>query len=349
MLETVLPAFGFIDDSLEVKTFGNGLINSTWKVLIRDKAYILQKINDQVFSRPEDIAYNINAIANFLEAKQSAYSLVVPVTTPDGRQLVFIESIGYFRAFPFVEGSHAKDVVETKNQAFQAASQFAKFTAKLAAFDVSNLKITIPSFHDLSLRYQQFTAAMETGNAERIRNSSALIEKIKEYADVEAEYRQLIADENVKLRVTHHDAKISNVLFDDNDKGLCVIDLDTVMPGYFFSDIGDMMRTYLCPVSEEEGDFSKIEIRDEFYKAIVDGYYSEMKEELSEKEKKCFFYAGKFIIYMQALRFLTDYLNNDIYYGAKYVEHNKVRAGNQLTLLQKLIEKENELGSYMPG
>lgn len=348
MLETVLPAFGFIGDSLAIKPFGNGLINSTWKVTVHNKAYILQKINDRVFNKPEDIAYNINAIASFLEAKQSTYSLVVPVTTPNGRQLIFIESAGYFRAFPFVEGSHAKDVVETRDQAFQAAGQFARFTAKLAAFDVSNLKITIPSFHNLSLRYQQFTAALETGNMERINNTSALIEEIKNYAHIETEYRELIADENVQLRVTHHDTKISNVLFDEKDKGLCVIDLDTVMPGYFFSDVGDMMRTYLCPVSEEEKDFSRIEIRDEFYKSIVDGYYSEMKDELSETEKKCFFFAGKFIIYMQALRFLTDYLNNDIYYGAKYPEHNKVRAGNQVMLLKRLIEKENELGAYIP-
>jgi hypothetical protein len=107
--------------------------------------------------------------------------------------------------------------------------------------------------------------------------------------------------------------------------------------------VGDMMRTYLCPVSEEEKDFSKIEIRDDFYKAIVSGYSGEMKNELTPTEKQYFFYAGEFIIYMQALRFLTDYLNNDVYYGCKYPTHNLVRAGNQITLLQKLLEKENGL------
>ena len=118
------------------------------------------------------------------------------------------------------------------------------------------------------------------------------------------------------------------------------------MPGYFISDVGDMMRTYLSPVNEEEKDFNKIAIRKDFYQAIVNGYLSEMKNALRPKEKNYFFYAGKFMIYMQALRFITDYINNDIYYGAKYEEHNFVRAGNQVMLLKKLLEKEDELISF---
>ena len=110
------------------------------------------------------------------------------------------------------------------------------------------------------------------------------------------------------------------------------------MPGYFISDVGDMMRTYICPVSEEEEIFSKINVRKEFYDAIVNGYLSEMGEELTLQEQKYFHYAGLFMIYMQALRFLTDHLTDDIYYGAKYAGHNFIRAGNQITLLQRLVE-----------
>jgi Ser/Thr protein kinase RdoA (MazF antagonist) len=152
-----------------------------------------------------------------------------------------------------------------------------------------------------------------------------------------------MANPEFKLRVTHHDTKISNVLFDQEGKGLCVIDLDTVMPGYFISDVGDMMRTYLSPVSEEEKELDKIVVRDEFYKAIVEGFYKEMKEELTETEKKYFFYAGTFMIYMQALRFFTDFLNDDIYYGAKYPRHNFMRAKNQLVLLEQLLKKQDQL------
>jgi hypothetical protein len=137
------------------------------------------------------------------------------------------------------------------------------------------------------------------------------------------------------------------VLFDANNKGLCVIDLDTVMPGYFISDIGDMMRTYLSPANEEEKDFSKIEIRQEYFESIWKGYMSEMKDELNREEKSHFIYAGEFMIYMQALRFLTDHLNNDVYYGARYEGQNFVRAGNQMQLLKKLMEKAKILSALI--
>lgn len=121
------------------------------------------------------------------------------------------------------------------------------------------------------------------------------------------------------------------------------------MGGYFISDVGDMMRTYLSPVNEEENNFSKIEVREDFFEAIWRGYMSEMKDELNRNERRHFIYAGKFMIYMQAIRFLTDHLNNDTYYGAKYDGHNFVRAGNQITLLKRLIEKEEVLKDLIKG
>ena len=170
-----------------------------------------------------------------------------------------------------------------------------------------------------------------------------MISFLKDQQEIVSISEQISNNLDFKKRVTHHDSKISNVLFDENDKGLCVIDLDTVMPGYFISDFGDMMRTYLSPVSEEEKDLSKIEIREEYFKAIAEGYLSEMGKELTAIEKRYLVYAGKFMVYMQALRFLTDYLNNDIYYGSKYEGQNFIRANNQVCLLKKIIEKEKTL------
>jgi thiamine kinase-like enzyme len=193
------------------------------------------------------------------------------------------------------------------------------------------------------LRYRQFLYALQYGNQERLKNAVHLAKTLQKHEGIVTTYEKITASNDFKLRVTHHDTKISNVLFNSRDKGLCVIDLDTVMPGYFISDVGDMMRTYLSPVSEEENDFSKITIRDEFYTAVVQGYYEEMKDILTEVEKTHFFYAGTFIIYMQALRFLTDYLNDDVYYGERYPGHNLVRAGNQVVLLERLLEKKEKL------
>lgn len=339
----ILKAFGFDETSVSVNNFGSGLINNTWMVANGSSNYILQRINHNVFKEPEAIADNIDCIGSYLAAAHPDYKFTMPVTSLNGNSLLYNEEEGYFRMFLFVEGSHSKDVVETAEQAYEAAAQFGRFTNLLSGFDVTKLKTTIPDFHNLSLRYRQFLQALENGNPERIKESAQLINILQGYNEIVTTYENIVRSNDFKLRVTHHDTKISNVLFDNNDKGLCVIDLDTVMPGYFISDVGDMMRTYLSPVSEEEKDFSKIEIRDDFYKAVVQGYYSEIKNVLTETEKKHFFYAGTFIIYMQALRFLTDHLNNDIYYGAKYPRHNLVRANNQAVLLQRLSEKKERL------
>lgn len=346
MSESVLPFYGLKEESFKVESFGSGLINNTWKVTTPGNEYILQRVNQSVFKEPEDIAHNISLIAAHLKQHHPDYKFVAPLASSDGNQLVYKKGEGFFRLFPFVTGSHSKDVVETSEQAFEAAQQFGKFTNLLADLDIAKIKITIPFFHDLSLRYEQFIMALEKGNKQRISDVDALIKKVIQYSDIVTVYGNIKTNPAFKLRVTHHDTKISNVLFDDKGKGLCVIDLDTVMPGYFISDVGDMMRTYLSPVSEEEKEFSKITVREDFYKAIVKGYYNEMKDELTETEKKYFFYAGQFMIYMQALRFLTDHINGDVYYGARYAGHNAVRAGNQLVLLEKLLEKEQLLAGY---
>ena len=330
-MRNILSAFGLDEKDCIVIPFGKGLINSTWQVKNKNKKYILQRINNSIFKNPENIAFNIRVIADYLKAHFPTHLFVNPCQAVDGSDMVKSDE-GYYRMFPFIENSHTIDVVEKPEQAYEAAKQFGRFSKLLSGFDASELKITLPDFHNLSLRYQQFVYSLQHGNVERIKQSSGLIEVIKENKKLVDELEMYRT--KLKIRVTHHDTKISNVLFGNDDKGLCVIDLDTVMPGYFISDVGDMMRTYLCPVSEEEKDFFKINIRKEFYEAIVDGYLSEMGEELTEFEKKYFLYAGKFMIYMQAIRFLTDHINDDIYYSSKYEGHNFVRAGNQITLLK---------------
>ncbi len=343
MPRSVLPEYGIEEEMLRVVPFGSGLINHTWKIELPGREFILQKINEDVFKEPEQIAQNIRMIADYLKTHHPGYKFVAPITTNDGKEMMYRERAGFYRLFPFVADSHTIDVVETPQQAYEAAAQFGSFTRLLSGFDASKLNITIPCFHDLTLRYQKFLKTIEHGNRRRVLESEELIKTLIRHSDIVTEYGNICSNPEFKLRVTHHDTKISNVLFDANDKGLCVIDLDTVMSGYFISDVGDMMRTYLSPVSEEEKDFDKIIIRDEFYKAIANGYYHEMEEELTDTEKKYFFYAGKYMIYMQAIRFLSDHLVNDVYYGAKYPDQNFYRAKNQAVLLQRLLEKESEL------
>ncbi|WP_018626506.1 phosphotransferase enzyme family protein [Niabella aurantiaca] len=342
-MDKVLAGYGLKEVQCSLKPFGSGLINHTWVLCNGAEQFIVQKVNRNVFREPEAIAWNLAFIDAYLEKQDEGYFFVSPVKTASGETMLHIEGDGYYRMFPFVKGSHSIDVVEDPQQAYEAAKQFGMFTRKLSGIDVDALKITLPSFHDLSLRYEQFLEALGSGNPLRLAAATSLIEALKGHSYIVDRFREIQRNPEFKQRVTHHDTKISNVLFDAHNKGLCVIDLDTVMPGYFISDVGDMMRTYLCPVSEEEKDFSKIVVREDYYNAIVKGYLEEMQDELTQAEKAHFFYSGLFMIYMQALRFLTDHLNDDRYYGARYEGHNFVRAQNQLTLLERLLEKREVL------
>ncbi len=326
----ILKQYTITDFTIE--PLGNGLINSTWLIHSNHKKFVLQKINTAVFTTPENIAFNIDLLSTFLQKNHPTYLFIAPLKTTTGKTMVK-NNDEYYRLFAFVPNSHTIDVVATPQQAFEAAKQFALFSKLLVQVDVGVLKNTLPNFHNLNLRLQQFNVAIKNGNPKRIKESKELIEYLSTQKSIAKIFDKRKLE--FKIRVTHHDTKISNVLFNADENGLCVIDLDTVMPGYFISDVGDMMRTYLCPVSEEESDFSKIEIRLNFYNAITEGYLSEMEEELTTKEKKSFHFAGRYMIYMQALRFLTDYLNDDVYYTCAYPTHNLVRAGNQATLLQK--------------
>jgi len=342
MFSAIFNEFG-IEPNASVKPFGSGLINNTWLIGEKEKEFILQRINQNIFKKPLDIATNIHLVCDHFKNQHPSYLFPCPRKTIAGDNMAFIENEGYFRIFPFIKNSHTVDVVSSPSQAYEAAKQFGRFTNLLSGFPVDKLKITLPDFHNLPLRYSQFETAIKEGDKERIKQSAAMISFMKDQQEVVSISEQIRNNPAFKKRVTHHDSKINNVLFDDNNKGLCVVDLDTVMPGYFISDFGDMMRTYLSPVSEEEKDISKIEIREEYFKAIAEGYLSEMEKELTTVEKRYLVYAGKFMVYMQALRFLTDYLNNDIYYGSKYEGQNFIRANNQGCLLKKIIEKEKTL------
>src|SRR5690242_18580683 len=347
--DEVLSAYDLAINDVELERINNGLINATWRIKNPHKNFILQKVNHHIFKKPEAIASNVRLIADYLQQHFPGYLFVAPIKTNDNKEMLEIPGDGYFRLAPYIKNSHTIDTVERPQQAFEAAKKFGEFTKLLSGFPVNKLQITLPDFHNLTLRYQQFLQSLETGNTTRLQQSEELIQFIRDNKNIVDTYENILHNPSFKLRVTHHDTKISNVLFDANNKGLCVIDLDTVMPGYFISDIGDMMRTYLSPANEEEKDFSKIEIRDDFFKAIYDGHMSQMKDELNPEEKKQFIYSGKFMIYMQALRFLPDYLINDFYYVARYEGQNFIRAGNQMVLLQRLIEKEKELDKIISG
>jgi len=361
MLDQILSAYGFPPDC-EITPHGSGLINRTWRIRSPKGDFVLQQINSEVFTDPATIADNIEQVGNYLSTRYPDAVFPRPVLSLNGQPLVRASldaptpgptatatsptataasptaAPSWFRLYPFVGNSMTIDVADTPSQAYEAAKKFGEFTRLLSGFPAHNLHQTLPGFHDLSRRYRDFRTALDGGNTQRIRKAGQLIGYLESQNHIVSEFEDIRANKGFQLRVTHHDTKISNVLFDREGKGICVIDLDTMMPGYFISDVGDMLRTYLSPVSEEEKGLALITVRESYFKAIVEGYMEEMRAELTPTEKEAFVYAGAFMMYMQALRFLSDYLNDDVYYGRKYEDHNYIRALNQATLLRQYNE-----------
>lgn len=346
ILDQLLPVYGLEPSKSDITPYGDGLINHTWKIVAKTATYILQQVNQDVFKQPSKIDENLKVLKNHLDQHYPGYLFVAPLPDLRGNSMVRTGG-GYFRLFPFVEGSHSLNIAENPREAYEAAKQFALFSRLLNGLDVNKLHITLPDFHNLSLRYDQFLKAIEQASAYRKQRASELTDFVQANKEIAAAFKNIQETAEIPLRVVHHDTKINNVLFDAQNNALCVIDLDTVMPGYFISDVGDMMRTYLSPANEEEKDMQKIRVRPEFFKAIYDGYMQEMGQVLTPKEKTNFIYSGRFLIFMQGIRFLTDYLQNDSYYGARYEEHNLVRAENQFTLLKRYLESEETFREIM--
>ncbi len=324
-------------NNVKLTKITSGLINHTFKVNTNKGVFILQQLNTAVFKQPNKVDENISLIATYLHKTAPHYLFTVPISTTKGKTISFIHQHAY-RVFKFEPNTHTISVVQTANEAMEAAKQFAKFMQHLHAFDAKQLHITLPHFHNLSIRFDAFQKAISENNTVRLVQATPAINTLLKMKDIVKRYEAFISHPDAKIRVMHHDTKISNVLFNEKGAGHCVIDLDTVMPGYIFSDPGDMFRTYLSPVSEEEADLNKIYIRKDIFEAIEIGYLETIKSVLSSFEIDNFYLSGEILIFMQALRFFTDFLQNDCYYGEKYPNQNLVRAKNQVRLLELFQE-----------
>ncbi len=343
--EEILEAYGYTAANVSLQQIGSGHINRTYLLssLLNNEQYIIQNINTQVFKDPFAIANNIKAVAEYLKEHNPDYLFPAPIAAKNG-DLMAHHKDEYWRLLPFVANTYAFDTLSDPKQAYEAAKQFGKLSRLLNKFDTSVLKPTIPGFHDLAWRYEQFTFALSKTPTDLKKAASHEIEAALHHHFLVDYYRSYEHRSDFPNRVMHHDTKISNVLLDAIDyHGVCVIDLDTLMPGKFISDLGDMMRTYLCAFSENEKDLSKINIRLDYFKATIKGYLSEMAGILTSTEKELILFSGKYIIYMQALRFLTDYLNGSIYYPINYTEQNLDRTKNQFKLLKELFENDKIL------
>jgi hypothetical protein len=332
----------------KIESLGEGLIHRTYKVSYGSNSgqIVLQCINQTMFPQPENIINNYRIISQYLKYQTSGIRVPEMVLTNAGKLFWIDEDGNFWRATVFIENSYTRSILNDENEALLVAQSFARFTLSLEGLNADELDVVIPDFHNLSLRYQQFESSIQNATIQRLLKSTHVIAELRQRKHLVDFYEKIKSSEDYKLRVMHHDCKISNILFDLTTKEvICPVDLDTTMPGYYFSDVGDMIRSMACTVDENSTRWEDIDIAKPYYTTIVNSYMETIGDVFTPQEKKHINHSGLLLIYMQSLRFVTDFLNNDIYYKTDYTEQNLNRALNQLILLEKLEEfLKNEYG-----
>ena len=345
-LHPICEAFGIALNGHDCISFGNGLINHTY--LLKDRHghddWILQRVNTAVFTRPELIAYNNYLAADHLQKHHPEYRFMRGRPTVNGRDLFVDEEVGAWRVFPFFPNTTSYDGAVTPEQAFSAAQQFGRLMKNLDGVYVGAFKTIIPDFHDLGERSERFLQAIDEASDERRKRASGTIAFYRENDHIVEEFNRVMRDPEVITRITHNDTKVNNVLFDkDSGEAVCVVDLDTLMPGKAIFDLGDMIRTFISPAAEDDPDPDHCVINAPVFQRLVEGWFSEMGPLLTPSEKRLTFWSGEMLIYEQGIRFLTDFLRNDAYYKTDRPEHNLDRAKNQQHLLSAYMARQREL------
>lgn len=350
-LVTEKAAHQFGNGPVNIEPLGEGLIHRTYKAsyLSGGTTVVLQCINQHTFPQPENIIHNYRLLQNILNNAAEPFRIPALLLTLSGKLFWVDETDNFWRATEFIAGCYTASVPADRHHAKAAANCFALYVKALGEAEPEAFNIVIPSFHDLSFRNGQLEKAIETAAIKRLMKATHVIAEIRQRKSLVTFYEKIKSDSGYKVRLMHHDCKISNVLFDSVSKQVvCPVDLDTTMPGYFFSDIGDLLRTMACTEGENSVQWETISIRKDLYRDIVEGYATGIGSEFTDAEKKHLHHAGLMMIYMQATRFLTDFLNNDIYYRTTYPEQNLNRALNQLILLEQLESLLESEYNYHP-
>lgn len=349
-IEQVAENFDFKGELISVKEFGSGHINKTYLAKYStengENTYVLQQINDNVFKNVEDLMNNVFAVTSYLRkiieknGGNPDRETLHYIKTKDGKKLFKTEN-GFYRAYIFVEDSVSYDTVDSPEIFKSSGIAFGRFQRMLDGFDADSLVETIPHFHDTFWRYEnQFLPAVESNESNRLDTCMDEVEFVKSYADEMSR----LTDMNLPVRVTHNDTKLNNVMFDVNtNECVCVIDLDTVMPGSALYDFGDSIRFGASTALEDEADLDKVEMSLEYFKAYAEGFLSEAGEALTSDEKDNLAFASKLMTLECGMRFLADYINGDTYFKVSYPEHNLVRARNQFKLVSDMDAKMNEM------
>lgn len=338
----IAAQFGVGDPDVRWQSLGTGNIHDTFLITSAHHVpFVLQRLNTRVFPQPAHIVDTHLKVYQHLAAQPDfPLRLPAPIATPSGDWLVQDATGGYWRALVFLENTYAVEQPETLEQAQQAAQAVGIFLNGLADLSPTEITPALPGFHDSVQRLQHFEKAVKENRAKRIASVQSEINFVKKEADVFYIIQSLPFPE----RLVHTDPKISNLLFDKNTRApVAVLDWDTVMPGVLPGDFGDMVRTLAATAPEDEADLNKVDLNVELFTALVNGIIPPLRAVLTELEIQHLVTGARWIILEQMMRFLTDYLNGDVYYKIKYAKHNLIRARNQVKLYQAVQKQEVHL------
>lgn len=328
---------------------GSGHINDSYSAsFLRDGhpvRYLFQRINTRIFKNPVALMENIQRVTAHLATQvqdiTDGHRRVLTLIPTRNHQAWHVDAEGdHWRAYRFIEGARTFDTVQSTQQAFEAARAFGRFQRMLVSMPAPRLHDTIPNFHHTPLRF----AALETAITSDPANRAALSTAEIQFAKTRKSISSVLIDATLPERVTHNDTKFNNVMLDDTTgEGLCVVDLDTVMPGLALYDFGDMVRTTTSPAKEDEPDPSLVSMQFPLFEALARGYLSEAGSFLTKAEKEYLAFSGKLIAFEQGIRFLTDYLNGDTYYKTSRPEQNLDRCRTQFKLVTSIEEQEDAM------
>lgn len=354
-LKEVSANFNIAGDFISAAPYGSGHINDTFATIFsqggREVRYIMQRINHNIFKNPPALMDNIDRVTSHLhgklsssgEASRRALSLI---KGRNGLSYYLDKEGNHWRTYIFVENAKTYDIIETPEQAFQAAKAFGEFQKHLVDLPGKRLSETIPDFHNTPKRFEAFEKALASDSFNRAKSARAEIEFAISRKNVGTLLLNLSKEGKIPERITHNDTKLNNVLLDDKTgEAVCVIDLDTVMPGLALYDFGDLVRTSTSPAAEDEKDLGKVKIQMHMYRALVEGYLSTAKDFLTKTEIANLAFSGKLITLEIGLRFLTDYLSGDTYFKVHREGHNLDRCRTQFKLVSLIEEQEKEMNS----
>ena len=353
-IRSICSKFIIYGDFLVGVPMGGGHVNDTFQLTFDQGGvrlhYVLQRINRNVFRKPEQVMENMDRVTRHLLAKIHAEKVetrkrtIRLLRTFANQPCVTDERGDVWRAYIFVENARAYDVLETPEQAFKVAQAFGEFQCNLVDLPGPRLHETIPDFHNTPKRLEALRQAIRRDPVGRERRVRREIDFIMKRADETERLLRLQAEGAIPERITHNDTKVNNILIDDlTGDGICVIDLDTVMPGLSLYDFGDMVRAGTSPAEEDEVDLAKVGMRFEMYEALYRGFLSSAGSFLTEAERENLPFSGKLITFEIAIRFLTDYLEGDVYFKVKRPEHNLERCRNQLRMVESIEEQSKRM------